>query len=154
MTTHHRIIPAALAALAIGASATSASAMPYGFNSNGYVVRAQTAASSSTSVPPILPTVKASQLATIEQAEPQTGAYPPAKGRYSDAELNAYSAAATPHATAGVAGVATPQSGFDWGDAGIGAAAGVALALLAVGAALAITQHRPRRSRHTTALSS
>ena len=42
-------------------------------------------------------------------------------------------------------------SGFDWGDAGIGAAGGVALALLGVGGALAISQHRPQRTRRTTA---
>jgi hypothetical protein len=46
-----------------------------------------------------------------------------------------------------------PQSGFDWGDAGIGAAGGVALAMLALGGALAFSQRRPRRSRQTTSLS-
>ena len=46
--------------------------------------------------------------------------------------------------------VQTPPSGFDWGDAGIGAAGGLALALLGLGAGLVISQ-RPRRTRHTTA---
>jgi hypothetical protein len=49
--------------------------------------------------------------------------------------------------------IQTPQSGFDWGDAGIGAAGGVALAMLGLGGALVIT-HRPRRTRRTTALPS
>jgi hypothetical protein len=49
--------------------------------------------------------------------------------------------------------VQAPQSGFDWGDAGIGAAGGVALAMLGLGGALVIT-HRPKRTRHTTALPS
>jgi hypothetical protein len=41
-----------------------------------------------------------------------------------------------------------PKSGFDWGDAGIGAA-GLALSAIGVGGAYAATQ---RRSRRTTAL--
>jgi hypothetical protein len=49
--------------------------------------------------------------------------------------------------------IETAESGFDWGDAGIGAAGGVALAMLAVGGALAVSQRRPRRSRQTTPLS-
>ena len=49
--------------------------------------------------------------------------------------------------------VQTPQSGFDWGDAGIGAAGGVALAMLGLGGALVIT-HRPKRTRHNTGLPS
>ena len=46
--------------------------------------------------------------------------------------------------------IQVPQSGFDWGDAGIGAAGAVALAMLGVGGALVISQ-RPRRTRHGTA---
>ena len=43
--------------------------------------------------------------------------------------------------------VTTPaSSGFDWGDAGIGAAGGLALAMLGIGGGLAISQHRDRRS--------
>jgi hypothetical protein len=44
-----------------------------------------------------------------------------------------------------------PQSGFDWGDAGIGAAGGLALSMIAVGGAFAVSQ---RRSRRSTALPS
>jgi hypothetical protein len=43
-----------------------------------------------------------------------------------------------------------PKSGFDWGDAGIGAA-GVALSVVGVGGAFAVSQ---RRSRRTTAVPS
>jgi hypothetical protein len=43
-----------------------------------------------------------------------------------------------------------PQSGFDWGDAGIGAA-GLALSAIGVGGAFAVSQ---RRSRRSTALPS
>jgi hypothetical protein len=40
--------------------------------------------------------------------------------------------------------ITTPNAGFDWGDAGIGAAGGFALSLIAVGGALAIAQSRSR----------
>jgi hypothetical protein len=43
-----------------------------------------------------------------------------------------------------------PGSGFDWGDAGIGAAGGLALSMVGVGGALAVSQHRTRRARHTS----
>jgi hypothetical protein len=48
-------------------------------------------------------------------------------------------------AHAAVVRVQAPQSGFDWGDAGIGAAGIVALAMFGVGGALVISQ-RPRQS--------
>ena len=45
----------------------------------------------------------------------------------------------------------TPSSGFDWGDAGIGAAGGFALSMLALGLALVLSQHRARRTDHPAA---
>jgi hypothetical protein len=45
----------------------------------------------------------------------------------------------------------TPASGFDSGDAGSGAAGGLALSMIAVGGGLAASQHRARRTRHSTA---
>jgi len=50
--------------------------------------------------------------------------------------------------------VQPPQSGFDWGDAGIGAAGGLGLALLGLGGGLVISHQRPRRTRRSTALPS
>jgi hypothetical protein len=50
--------------------------------------------------------------------------------------------------------IQTPQSGFDWEDAGIGAAGGVAIAMLGLGGALVVSNRRPRRTRQTTALPS
>ena len=47
-----------------------------------------------------------------------------------------------------------PASGFDWGDAGIGAAGGLALAMLGVGGGLVISHQRSRRTRTTTSLPS
>ncbi len=46
------------------------------------------------------------------------------------------------------------RSGFDWRDAGIGAAGGTALALLGVGGALVISERRPRQTRQSTTLPS
>ena len=48
--------------------------------------------------------------------------------------------------------IQAPSSGFDWGDAGIGAAGGLALAMLGLGGGLVISHQRPRRTRHTTTL--
>jgi hypothetical protein len=45
--------------------------------------------------------------------------------------------------------IQTPPSGFDWGDAGIGAAGGLALSMTVVGAGLAFSQRRGRRTRHS-----
>ncbi|MFZ0090938.1 MAG: hypothetical protein WAL63_15615 [Solirubrobacteraceae bacterium] len=49
--------------------------------------------------------------------------------------------------------VAAP-GGFDWSDAGIGAAGGLALAMVGVGGAVAVSQSRARRTRRTNALHS
>jgi hypothetical protein len=46
--------------------------------------------------------------------------------------------------------VITPASGFDWGDAGIGAAGGLALAMVGVGGGLVISHNRPRRTCRPT----
>jgi hypothetical protein len=50
--------------------------------------------------------------------------------------------------------VTAPNSGFDWGDAGIGAAGGIALSMIGLGGGLAVSQNRARRTRRTTALPS
>ena len=47
--------------------------------------------------------------------------------------------------------VIAPSRGFDWGDAGIGAAGALGLAFLVVGGALAISQRRARRTRRSAA---
>ena len=44
--------------------------------------------------------------------------------------------------------VAAP-TGFDWGDAGIGAAGGLALAMVGLGGVVAVSQGRARRARGT-----
>lgn len=47
----------------------------------------------------------------------------------------------------------TPASEFDWSAAGIGAAGGLAFAMVGLGG-LVISDHRPGRARHRTELSS
>ena len=42
--------------------------------------------------------------------------------------------------------ISSPTGGFDWGDAGIGAAGGFALSMIGIGGALAISQNRARRT--------
>jgi hypothetical protein len=171
-------IAAAILALALAAVAAPASARTFNYSSTGSMVqqppptgtasahdaRTQSVAAagagygygdtptlSTAAGPPILPTVKASQLAPFERAGRQAVAYAPPSGRpYSDAEINAYKTTAAP----AVVAVATSPVGFDWGDAGIGAAAGFALAMLGLGATLVRSGRRQRRDRHTTALPS
>ena len=50
--------------------------------------------------------------------------------------------------------VITPTGGFDWGDAGIGAAAGVALLMIGLAGALAVSQRRTRRSTGSASVTS
>ena len=65
-------------------------------------------------------------------------------------------ASASPSATSGIANATAapavvrlqaPASGFDWGDAGIGAAGGIALSMIGLGGALVVSQNRARRTR-------
>jgi hypothetical protein len=43
----------------------------------------------------------------------------------------------------------SPSGGFDWADAGIGAAGGLAISIVGIGGALALSQRRVRRTRPT-----
>jgi hypothetical protein len=54
-----------------------------------------------------------------------------------------------PPAPATVVRFVARSSGFDWGDAGIGAAGGLALSMVGVGGALALSQHRTRHTATT-----
>jgi hypothetical protein len=74
------------------------------------------------------------------------GSYVPAAG---PAHLLSPAAART--VTAGpsptIVRVTAPSRGFDWGDAGIGAAGGFALSMIAIGGALVVSGQRTRRGR-------
>jgi hypothetical protein len=70
--------------------------------------------------------------------------------------LAASTAAAQPQHSAGLTSGGQPPptlvqvtapSGFDWGDAGIGAAAGLAISLIAVGGALTVFRRRDHETR-------
>ncbi|MBV9417536.1 MAG: hypothetical protein JO363_21300 [Solirubrobacterales bacterium] len=104
--------------------------------------------------PPILPRVRASEQAAINRAqaaEAQALAYSPSPtARYSSAEFNAYASAVHP-VVATPPTIKAPNSGFDWGDAGIGAAGGFGLSMLALGLVLVLSQHRARRSNSPAA---
>jgi hypothetical protein len=73
------------------------------------------------------------------------GSYVPAAG-----PGHPLSAATAPSVTAGVSPtivrVTAPSRGFDWGDAGIGAAGGFALSMIGIGGALIVSQRRTRSS--------
>jgi hypothetical protein len=49
---------------------------------------------------------------------------------------------------------ATPTEGFDWGDAGIGAAGGLVISVVGIGGALALSQRRTRGTRPTAVAAS
>ena len=56
----------------------------------------------------------------------------------------------TSQTTTPIVRVVTPNSGFDWGDAAIGGAGGLALSLLGLGGALALSHQRSRRPNSPT----
>lgn len=47
--------------------------------------------------------------------------------------------------------VIASSGGFDWGDAGIGAAGGLAISLIGLGGALAVSERRGRRTQRAAA---
>ena len=49
-------------------------------------------------------------------------------------------------APATIVRISSPAGGFDWGDAGIGAAGGFALSMIGIGGALVVTQRRTGRT--------
>jgi hypothetical protein len=185
MTTTHRISTGVALALALAASAAPATARPFDLNASGSEVPAgsasmQTASQPTqpTGAPPILAGPTPAQRAALRQAQQQERrAYlaDHQNAKYSSAETNAYSDA-TPigvpntgprsevvsgagygpvHTPATVVRVLAHNGGFDWGDAGIGAAGGLGLALVGLGGAVVISQQRQaRRSKGSAAITS
>ena len=70
------------------------------------------------------------------------GSYVPAAAGPTQATAPSVAAGTSPT----IVRVTAPSRGFDWGDAGIGAAGGFALSMIAIGAALVVSQHRTRSS--------
>jgi hypothetical protein len=48
--------------------------------------------------------------------------------------------------------ISSPKSGFEWDDAGIGAAGALGLSLIVLAGVLAVSHHRARRTGSTTAI--
>lgn len=108
-----------------------------------------------TRVPPILAAPKPSQTAALRQAKHQqrlayVADHQPSSARYSSAEMNAYASGLPTGVPGTVVHVASPDGHFDWGDAGIGAAAGIVLLMLGAGGLRGASRYR---TRHSAALS-
>jgi hypothetical protein len=151
-------------ALALAVSAAPASARPYDLDGNGAYVQAGSAStqapSQPTRLPPILAAPKLSQQAALRQAQQQerlayVAHHQPNSATYSSAEMNAYASATPTGVPSTVVRIVSHDGRFDWGDAGIGAAGGLGLALLGVGGAAAVSQQRrARRSKASVAITS
>jgi hypothetical protein len=72
-------------------------------------------------------------------------------GSYVPAGTQAVSPSAPPSTPAAVVRVTAGGSGFDWADAGIGAAGGLAISMVGLGGSLVVSQRRSRRIGHTAA---
>ena len=108
-----------------------------------------------TRVPPILAGPKPSQTAALRKAQHQerlayVADHQSNSARYSSAEMNAYASGLPTGAPAIVVHVASPDGHFDWGDAAIGAAAGIVLLMLGAAGLRGATRYR---TRHSAALS-
>ena len=102
--------------------------------------------------PPALPAATRAQqpeVHRVQAAAAHAFAYKPPTGpaRYTTASLNG--AVRSPaHSAPAVVHVTTHSNTFDWGDAAIGAAGGLLISLLILGAGIAVTQRRqPKPSR-------
>jgi hypothetical protein len=141
MTTTHRISTAIVLTCALGIAATSASARPFDLNANGSYVPSANGSAAGTHDPGTRSVAAAGAgYGSGDSAIPSTGAHHP------QPEAVASGGAGAPNTSATVVRVLAPTDGFDWGDAGIGAAGGLALATIGVGGALAVSHHRTRRA--------
>ena len=113
-----------------------------------------------TVVPPILAAATRSQGAALQQAQQQQrlaylAHHEPNGAQYSSAEMNVYAHATPTGAPSTVVHVVSHDGSFDWGDAGIGAAGGLGLALVGLGGAFAVSQQRrARRPKRSAAITS
>ncbi len=162
MTTTHRIGTTALLVLSLAAaSAPVAGAWPADFVPVGkHAPAAVHSRQDKSIVPATSPATsgaavgRGALLRSLAQQKRQRVAALSAyrEGQLATASDVAATAANKANAPQAVVRIQTPQSGFDWGDAGIGAAGGLALAMLGLGGGLVISHQRPRRTRTTTSL--
>ena len=152
MTTTHRITIGVVLALAL-ASAASASARQVDLNTNGSEVPAatastQTAAKDTTNA--ATPFVQAASARVGHQFAARDAVRDTAIVSTSPhSEVIDNGGYGPPNVPPVVLGVTAGSSGFDWGDAAIGAAATIGLSAIGFAGALTITQRRTRRIRRS-----
>ena len=117
MSTHPRTTLAALVALALVATATPASARPIDLNGQGS----------------FLPAGKPVPAAVYSR---------PDKSMIALSSPSSADIAAKATVPQAAVRIQTPQTGFDWGDAGIGAAGGIGITMLAAGGGLLAVRMR------------
>jgi hypothetical protein len=138
MSTHHRLMPTAAIALALAAGATPAAARyDYRGAAQSPNVRAATPALDATPA-----TAGYRYRGAAESPNVRAGTQP----------LGPAINHSTPPAT--VVRVSPTNGGFDWADAGIGAAGGLALSMLGLGTVLAVSQRRTPKRRARPGLTS
>ena len=142
MTTTHRTATTALLVLSLAAAgAPMAGARPADFAPAGKHAPAAVYSRPDKSLIPVSP--------------PATSGGAVGRAAYREGQLatalDVAAAANKASAPQAVVRIQTPQSGFDWGDAGIGAAGGIALSMIGLGGALGVSHRRARRTRRTTA---
>ena len=94
-------------------------------------------------IPPILGKTQAAEQAAIDRLKAQHYTDKlPVNAAYSAATFNGYGSPHPVGVQAPKTPSANPDNGFDWGDAAIGAAAGLTLTLLVVGGAMLLSRRR------------
>jgi hypothetical protein len=83
--------------------------------------------------------------ATVSATNPATTANQPAARAYDRPDKTMIPVTTPGNAPQAVVRIQPPPNGFDWGDAGIGAVGGLALAAIGVGGGLVLSQRRGRR---------
>ncbi|MGZ4287596.1 MAG: hypothetical protein ACXVHB_25325 [Solirubrobacteraceae bacterium] len=97
-------------------------------------------------IPPILGKTQAAEQAAIDRLKAQHYTDKlPVNAAYSAAALNGYGSPHPVRVQAPKTPSANPDNGFDWGDAAIGAAAGLTLTLLVGGGAMVLSRRRSPR---------
>jgi hypothetical protein len=141
MTTYHRITTAVLVSLGLAISATPALALPTDLTPNGSEVPA--GSPSVTSQPT---SAGLSQTSPVVSPNPDQRVLP--TGQHQLVPTTSPPSPVSPT----IVRVVAPSGGFDWGDAGIGAAGGFALSMIVAGGALVASQRRDRRTHGSAAL--
>ena len=149
MFSRHQVTKGAALALALGAvAAPAASAAPIAPARSCPSALLHFSANASTPGP-LAYSRQDKQFVSSRPSPPPAnpGMVAPSTGMGQTGAAAGYLAAYRLHTPGQTSAAATsPGGSFSWGDAGIGAAGGLALALLGVGGGLALTQRRPGRT--------